>query len=188
MPGAGRESFATDRKRRKVRVHPSAAISFAAIMQQRAGVGDRRGLLFAGVRPAERRYPHRATPQGCCRRRRQAGVRVRPALAHSGTLSQFHPLELTAAALTVPSAGIRCPDPGTTVSLAQDADLPAGHRVAHWGGGSGPARVGWGAHRAWRPQGLLERARRATAAAELAVDRLDRWEGLGGGWAGLGRR
>ena len=114
-------------------------------------------------------------------------VGVHPTLAQSGTLSQFHPLELTAAALTVPSAGIRCPDPGTTVSLAQDADLPAGHRVAHWGGGSGPARVGWGAHRAWRAQGLLERARRATAAAELAVDRLGRWEGLGGGWAGLGR-
>ena len=114
-------------------------------------------------------------------------VGVHPALAQSGTLSQFHPLELTAAALTVPSAGIRCPDPGTTVSLAQDADLPAGHRVAHWGGGSGPARVGWGVYRAWRAQGLLERARRATAAAELAVDRLGRWEGLGGGWAGLGR-
>ena len=79
--------------------------------------------------------------------RSRPGVRVRPALAHSGTLSQFHPLELTAAALTVLSAGIRCPDPGTTVSLAQDADLPAGHRVAHWGGGSGPARVGWGTRR-----------------------------------------
>ena len=114
-------------------------------------------------------------------------VGVHTALAQSGTLSQFHPLELTAAALTVPSAGIRCPDPGTTVSLAQDADLPAGHRVAHWGGGSGPARVGWGVYRAWRAQGLLERARRATAAVELAVDRLGRWEGLGGGWAGLGR-
>ena len=97
-------------------------------------------------------------------------VGVHPTLAQSGTLSQFHPLELTAAALTVPSAGIRWPDPGTTVSLAQDADLPAGHRVAHWGGGSGPARVGWGAHRAWRAQGLLERAQRATAAVEPAAD------------------
>ena len=62
------------------------------------------------------------------------------------TLSQVRWLELTAAALTVPSAGIRCPDPDTAVSLGQDADLPAGHRVAHWGGGSGPARgvAHWG--------------------------------------------
>ena len=77
-----------------------------------------------------------------------ATVGVHAALAQSGTLSQFHPLELTAAALTVPSAGIRCPDPRTTVNLDQDADLPAGHRVAHWGGGSGPA--GWGGERTVR--------------------------------------
>ena len=57
--------------------------------------------------------------------------------------SQFHPLELTAAALTVPSATIRCPDPGATVSFAQDADLPGEHCVAHQGG-QWASQWGWG--------------------------------------------
>jgi hypothetical protein len=54
-----------------------------------------------------------------------------PLLAERGAST----LQPTAAALTVPSAGIRCLDPGATVRPAQDADLPAEHHVAHQGGG-----------------------------------------------------
>ena len=170
---------------------PQGGVGFVEAMPHVLVGGHAAARLSAAGDQQRQQNQHQAHQFSRCR---AAGcIRPRPprpgsrALAHSGTLSPFHALQPTAAALTVPSAGIRCPDPGTAVRPAQDADLPAEHHVVHWGGASGPARVGWGAHRAWRAQGLLERARRATAAVELAVDRLGRWEGLGGGWAGLGR-
>ena len=54
----------------------------------------------------------------------------------------------TAAALTVPSATIRCPDPGATVSFAQDACRPSTQCVATRGRRRVTDRggVGWGAH------------------------------------------
>ena len=114
-------------------------------------------------------------PRNSAGANRKLKVGVHAALAQSGTLSQFHPLELTAAALTVPSAGIRCPDPGTTVSLAQDVDLPAGHRVAHWGGGSGP-QPGWGGE--YTVRGVPK----AFWSVHSAPKPLSRW--LGTTWAG----
>ena len=75
---------------------------------------------------------------------RRNRISVQP-VRDSGTLSQVHALQPTTAALTVPSAEIRCPDPGATIRPAQDTDPPAaagcGAGTAGWGPGMGQ---GWG--------------------------------------------